>query len=79
MNTQKLTVKEKIQSATNLYGFGELIYVIDYSKFIDGLETEIEAENRAFVYWKTNKGIQFQDDRSRIAYENNILILAQIA
>ena len=79
MKFELLSVKEQVQLSTSWYRLAEPIYVIDYSKYIDGLETETEAENKAFVYWETTKGIQFQDDRSRMAYENNILILAQIA
>ena len=77
MKTIKSTVKEQIESKTNWTSLGTMLYVIDYSKFINGLETETQAENNAFVYWETTKGIQFQDKRSKAAYNNNIVILAQ--
>jgi hypothetical protein len=70
MNT---TIKEQIESQS-WKGLGYTIYVIDYSKFIQGLETETEAENNAYTYWQTNKGIEFQDERSELAYNNNIKI-----
>ena len=77
MTTFTTTVHEQIKSKTNWMDLGTMIYIIDYSRFINGLETEWEAESNAFVYWETSKGIQFQDERSKIAYINNIYILAQ--
>lgn len=70
------TIKEQVESATNWMELGSMIYVIDYTMFINGLETEAEAENNAFVYWETTKGIQFQDERSRVAYDKDVLVLA---
>jgi len=77
MKTFKTTVQDQVKSKTNWMCLGTMLYVIDYSKFIKGLETELEAENNAFVYWESKKGIQFQDERSKIAYINNTSILAE--
>jgi hypothetical protein len=77
METFKTNVQLQIQYKMNWCELGDMLYVIDYSKFIKGLETEAEAENNCYTYWPTKKGLQFQDERSRIAYVNNATILAQ--
>ena len=71
------TVKQQVQRASNWMGLGTHIYVIDYTNFSKGKETEKEAENNAFTYWNTKSGIEFQDERSRIAYLNNTPVLSQ--
>lgn len=73
----KTNVKLQIQSKINWMPKGTLLYVIDYSKFSKGLETEKQAENNCFTYWLTTKGLQFQDEKSKLAYINNISILAE--
>tara|TARA_R110000868_G_scaffold50875_3_gene161975 strand:- start:492 stop:734 length:243 start_codon:yes stop_codon:yes gene_type:complete len=75
MNNYKTSVKERVKSAINWVDLGTHIYVIDYSKFIDGLETEEEAENNAYTYWLYSRGVlKYQDERSRLAYENDLEI-----
>ena len=73
----KTTVQEQIKSKTNWMELGSSFYVIDYSKFAKGLETELEAESKSYAFLETVNGIQFQDKRSKNAYENNIEVLAQ--
>lgn len=77
MKTFTTTVKQQIESKTNWMSLGSMLYIIDYSKFLSGLESETEAENNAYTYWKTKSGIKFQDERSRLAYVNNEFILAE--
>lgn len=77
MNYLKTNVKDQIKLKTNWMDFGTTLYVIDYTKFLQGLETELDAENNAYIYWETKNGIKFQDDRSKLAYFNNLQILAQ--
>lgn len=76
-NFKTTSIKKELESKTSWMELGTMLYVVDYSKFINNLETEADAENNAYVYWETIKGIKFQDERSRLAYENNILILAE--
>ena len=77
MKTFTTTVKQQIESKTNWMSLGSMLYIIDYSKFLSGLESETEAENNAYTYWETKSGIKFQDERSRQAYVNNKSILAE--
>ena len=68
----KTTVKKQIKLSS--VGYGYTIYIIDYTNFNLGIETETEAENKAFIYWDTKNGLKFQDERSKNAYYNNLII-----
>jgi len=76
METIKTTVKQQIESKTAWMEMGTMLYVIDYTDFVNGTKSEKEVEDSAYTYWETKTGIQFQDKRSKFAYENNLLIIA---
>ncbi len=68
----KTTVKKQVELSS--VGYGYTIYIIDYTSFNLGLETETEAEKKAFIYWNTKNGLKFQDERSEKAYHNDLII-----